>query len=286
MSQKALNLSRSVQTVRRNKLLVAVLVAVGLLGGVAYAILSPPLLSSTALVILPNSAPNVSTQLVIAQSDPVLTAALPKVDPQVPVLTLRKNIKVRSQTNYVLAVTATGRTAVEAETTANAVANSYIAYVAPRYSPVGHVLARTLSSANVTTGQGLVAALIIRALLGALLGFVVAAVAALVISRNDKKLRERDDIANSIGIPVLASIPVGRPTDAAGWAVCAASAVWVVCVVSRFSIVIVDDTIPGTGQSFHRCWPQVCDSRPTACNVCYTNALRYAWARSKDGAYC
>ena len=40
---------------------------------------------------------------------------------------------------------------------------------------------------------------------------------SLAIGRKDRRLRERDEIANSIGIPVLASVPVGHPSDAAGW---------------------------------------------------------------------
>jgi hypothetical protein len=40
---------------------------------------------------------------------------------------------------------------------------------------------------------------------------------ALGISRTDRKLRERDEIADAIGVPVVASIPVGHPSDAAGW---------------------------------------------------------------------
>ena len=40
---------------------------------------------------------------------------------------------------------------------------------------------------------------------------------ALAIGRNDRRLRARDEIANSIGIPVLASIPVAHPGAAAGW---------------------------------------------------------------------
>jgi hypothetical protein len=40
---------------------------------------------------------------------------------------------------------------------------------------------------------------------------------AFVISRTDKRLRGRDEIANSIGLSVLASLPVGHPADAAGW---------------------------------------------------------------------
>ena len=46
---------------------------------------------------------------------------------------------------------------------------------------------------------------------------MIGAIIALTVSRKDLRLRERDEIANSIGIPVVASIPVDRPTDAAGW---------------------------------------------------------------------
>ena len=48
---------------------------------------------------------------------------------------------------------------------------------------------------------------------GALIGIIV----ALAIGRNDRRLRERDEIAKSIGIPVLASVPVAHPSAAAGW---------------------------------------------------------------------
>ena len=209
-------ISRSVQTVRRHKRLVGAVAGVGLLAGAVYSLISPPLLSSTALVILPSSAPSVATQVVIADSEPVLSAALPKVASAVSVMQLRRELKIKSITNYLISVTATDKTGAEAEQTANAVANSYMAYVTPRYTS-GHVLARMLASATVATGTGLVTALAIKALLGALLGVVVGITLALIISRKDRRLRERDDIANSIGIPILASVPVGHPVDASGW---------------------------------------------------------------------
>ena len=53
MSQQALDLRRSVQTVRRHKILVGIMVALGLLIGAAYATLNPPMLTSTALIVLP-----------------------------------------------------------------------------------------------------------------------------------------------------------------------------------------------------------------------------------------
>ena len=59
--------------------------------------------------------------------------------------------------------------------------------------------------------------MIIYALIGALVGALIGVIVSLAIGRSDRRLRARDEIANSIGIPVLASVPVGHPSDAAGW---------------------------------------------------------------------
>jgi capsular polysaccharide biosynthesis protein len=217
MSQQALDLRKSVQTVRRHKVLVGVVAALGLLVGAAYVMLNPPQPSSTALVILPNSAPSTPTQVVIAESEPVLSAALPTVSPPVSLAELSHEIHVKSVTSYIISISAQGKTAADAEATANAVAKSYIAYVGLKYSLVGHVVAHMLEPATTAAGAGLPLALLSTALAGALAGAVIGVIVALVISRSDRRLWERDDIANSIGVPVLASVPVGRPPDAAGW---------------------------------------------------------------------
>jgi hypothetical protein len=52
MTQKALDLRRSVQIARHHKILVGLVVILGLAGGGAYAVLRPPMLSSTALIAL------------------------------------------------------------------------------------------------------------------------------------------------------------------------------------------------------------------------------------------
>ena len=58
MSQQALDLRRSTQILRRRKVLVVILVTLGILGGGAYAVLTPPSSTSTALVALPESPVN------------------------------------------------------------------------------------------------------------------------------------------------------------------------------------------------------------------------------------
>jgi hypothetical protein len=97
MSDKALDLRTSTQIVRRHKFLVGFVVVLGILGGAAYAVLKPPMLTSTALVALQEpasvqqSANNnttaggtdtfTATQKVVAGSYPVLLDALPHVRP-------------------------------------------------------------------------------------------------------------------------------------------------------------------------------------------------------------
>ena len=77
MSGQALDLKRAGQIVRRRKVLVAVFAGLGIVVGVAYAVLNPPVFTSSALVVLSPSARNVDTQVVIASSDPVLQARCP-----------------------------------------------------------------------------------------------------------------------------------------------------------------------------------------------------------------
>jgi capsular polysaccharide biosynthesis protein len=230
MSQQALDLRRSVQIVRRHKRLFGAFVVLGLLIGAAYAVVEPPMLTSSALVLLPQSfaqseqssssgsSPGIATQVVIASSDSVLANALPHVSPEMSLLTLQSKVQVDNVAGSILSISATGGTAAEAETTANAVANSYIAYVASANSPVGRVPARTLESATSATGPKLPQQVVIYALLGALGGALVGFVVSLAIGRNQRRLVERDAIASSIGAPVLASIPASHRHNAASWA--------------------------------------------------------------------
>ena len=69
MSEKALDLRGSVRIVRRHMRLVSAVTALGLLAGGAYSVLRPPLLTSTALIVLPQS-----SRLPQMRLRPVLTA--------------------------------------------------------------------------------------------------------------------------------------------------------------------------------------------------------------------
>ena len=168
MSQQALDLRRSMQIVRRHKILVGIVVVLGILGGAAYAVLKPPMLTSTALVALqePASAqqanssstttggadPFTTTQEIVAGSYPVLVDALPDVRPAMSFDELRHNVQVGSPSPGIISVNAKGKNAADAEATANAVANSYIRYVSSPRSAVGRIQAQLLESASSATG--------------------------------------------------------------------------------------------------------------------------------------
>ena len=231
MSQQALDLRRSMQIVRRHKLLVGIVLAVGIAGGAAYAVYKPPMLTSTALVALQEPVSSqqangtntsgtdtfTATQEIVAGSYPVLLDALPNVRPSMSLNDLRHNIQVGSPSSDIISVAAKGKNAADAEATATALANSYIDYVSSSRSAVGRVQAQLLQSANVATGQAPIEQTIVYALLGGLGGALIGIIEALAFGRNDRRVRQRDEIANSIGIPVLASVPVAHPSAAAGW---------------------------------------------------------------------
>jgi hypothetical protein len=133
---------------------------------------------------------------------------------------LRKAVQIGTETSYIISVSVTTETGADAATDANAVAASYITYIGSPNNPVGQIQAQVLQRATTGTGSGLIKQIMtyaIFALLGAILGTAIGAVIALARDRSDRRLRQRDEIANSIGVPVLASFPVGHPSDPGQW---------------------------------------------------------------------
>jgi capsular polysaccharide biosynthesis protein len=222
MSEQALDLKRSLQIVRRHWRVVSAIAVLGLAAGGAYAALNPPALSSTALVRIASpssaySANGAPTLVVIATSSPVLSLARPGIRPPVSEQTLQNELQVKSLTSGILSIRAQGRTAAQAVDTANAVAKGFVEYITSPKSLSGRTGALVLQPASTATGRPLAASVAIFGVIGLLLGAMLGAIGVLAVSRRDRRLRQRDEIADSIGIPVLASIPVGHPADAAGW---------------------------------------------------------------------
>ena len=148
MSQQAVDLRRSIQLVRRHKILVGGVLLLGIAAGGAYAVVKPAAVTSTALVALPPPAqsepapitggtdPYTATQEFIAGSYQVLLNALPNVRPAMSLEQLRHDIQVGSPAADIVSITGTGKNAADAEATANAVARSDIAYLSSPKSPV------------------------------------------------------------------------------------------------------------------------------------------------------
>jgi hypothetical protein len=217
MSQQPMNLRRAIRIVRRYRLVVSGVVILGFAVGAGYSLAFPAKLSSTALVILTPPKPNIATDTIIATSQPVLSGALPNIGPGTSLEVLGTEVRASSVTPSVLSITAESSKGGQAENIANAVANSYISYIGSSSSPVGPVESRVLIEATSATGSGLTEDLTIYGGIGAAGGLIAGFVLALRIARGDRRLRLRDEIANSIGVPVIAAIPVEVHTDAAGW---------------------------------------------------------------------
>jgi len=217
MNREPLDLRRSLQILRRRLITVGIAAVLGAVAGAAYTVLSPPMHAGTALVVLPSTASNAGAQVLIAESNPVLEAALPGIKPAMSLLALNNGIQVTAVTTNLVSITAQAGTAAQAEEMANALADSYVAYADSPQAPKGQAPAKVLQYATNATETRLPVRLITTAFLGALLGALIGAIVALATGRYDRRLRERDLMADAIGVPVLASISVRHPTGTARW---------------------------------------------------------------------
>jgi capsular polysaccharide biosynthesis protein len=217
MTQQQPNLRRSMRTARRYKGIIAGVALLGVLVGVGYAVFNPPKQTSSALVILPTPKPNIATDALIAQSAPVLSGALPSIGRGTSLSELRKEITVTQATGNVLSINATDKTAAEAEADANAVAASFLSFIESKNSPVGAVAGRVFVPATTATSGGAVRQFILYGLIGLVAGALIGLIVAFSRDRGDRRLRTRDQIANSIGLPVLAAMDAEKPGDARDW---------------------------------------------------------------------
>jgi capsular polysaccharide biosynthesis protein len=219
MSGQALDLRRTLQILRRRLTAVGIAAVLGLLAGAGVAALDPPMYESDAFVVLPAATNEamVQLQITVATSNPVLAGALHGLGPGVSLQSLRGRVRATDLTTNFMSISAQGKTAAQAKDAANAVANSYVAYVGLQHAPSGQIPAQVVRYATTSTHTSLQARVLADAFVGALLGALIGAVVVLAIGRQDRRLRERDQIADAIGVPVLASISVRHPTDAARW---------------------------------------------------------------------
>jgi capsular polysaccharide biosynthesis protein len=213
VSPQALDLRRSAVILWRHKLVIGTLIALGLIGNGAYALAQQEVYTSIALVVVGPSV-NLSTQAVVVTSDPVLGDALRTGGLGGSVEALRPRVNAGDAAGQTLFISAQGSTAQSAEHTADAVARSYIRYVTSVKNPPPAAL---LQRASPAAAKPRVTRVLQAAGIGGLIAALVALIASLAIWRNDRRLRERDAIADSIGVPVLASLRASGPRTDSEW---------------------------------------------------------------------
>lgn len=159
MSEQPLDLKAASRAVWKHRFLVAFFILLGACSGVAYAIKTPPEPIARALVLLPSSdvsgvgnvSPYTQTQIIIATSTPVLSAAGSSVRPRVSAGALHREVVATAESQSVLQIQVTNPSADLAVQLANAVANSYINYSAKSAASTTALLAALQKSADQLT---------------------------------------------------------------------------------------------------------------------------------------
>lgn len=221
MSDQPLDLRRSMQVIRRHWIAVSAVALLGAGAGAGYTAYKPPMVSSSALVQLSTgAAATMANQVVIAGSDQVLSSAIPKLTPRLTLARLHPMVKVTSLSNSILSITGSGKTADQAQQIASVVANSYVTWVSnnnKNLPPAQKITASRFGPASAAAGPSKSSKMIFTGVIGLIVGLLVGSIGALAMSRSDRRLRQRDQIADAIGVPVLASLPVLHVRDAAHW---------------------------------------------------------------------
>jgi capsular polysaccharide biosynthesis protein len=233
LSTQDLDVKKAWRAIRRRPRLVAAVAGAGLLAGVVVGVLNPPMYSAKSLVVLPPPSVNtatgnaeasqsIDTQVFIADSEPVLKSAGQNVSPPLSTKAVRDRVDVQAVTADVIEIKARGTTAQQSITLANAVAEVYLVFVTTEQKLPGDLGkksgARVLEQATTARGGNWIPHLGMYGLLGALAGALAGAIWILAAARGDRRLRMRDEIADAVGIPVLASVASYRAKDVSDWA--------------------------------------------------------------------
>jgi capsular polysaccharide biosynthesis protein len=221
MTEPPLDLRATGAILRRGWIVILAFAVLGLCGGIAFGLTGRSQPSAYALVLVPtqassSSAPtdDMSTQTVIAKSTAVLTPAINLLSPPVPANKLKVTVTAPASTN-ILRIQVQAPQPGQAVRLANAIANGYIRYVSKTQLISGQpILLQQASAATPPATSGRVAT---SGFLGLLTGLLLGAVVVFVRSRRDRRLRRRDDIADAIGLPVLATIEAGRYKTVTEW---------------------------------------------------------------------
>jgi hypothetical protein len=174
MNQQPSDSPRFVEILRRYRALIGLMAALGLLAGALFAVLNPPVFTSQATVILPASDCPAGAicggPLFAPDRSAYLRAKL--------LQSLPSGVRVKPVGANGLWLSATARTAAQAEAVTNAAARRYFAYAQSLNYP-GEEVAAQIEPATSATGTAPLIRLRVDLLLGALSGALLGVIAAL-----------------------------------------------------------------------------------------------------------
>jgi len=175
MNQQAPDLPKFVQILGRYRTLIALMAVLGVLGGAVFAVLNPPVFTSQALVIFPAS----DCPAGAICGGPLFAPAWPADIGAKLLQNLPSGVQVKPVAANGLWVSASARTAAQAEAATNAAARSYFAYAQSLSYPGEQAAAQIFEPATKATGTAPLTRLRYDLLLGALFGALLGVIAAL-----------------------------------------------------------------------------------------------------------
>lgn len=137
MAEHSVDLRSTLAVLRRKRLALVVVALLGVLAGVGYVMLWPPLYTSSSLVLLPPAQDGsgqaiereIETVIQVARSDAVLGPAGKSLSPAMSARALGREVVVTAPSSDILKIETSGETASHAEARARAVASAEVAYV-------------------------------------------------------------------------------------------------------------------------------------------------------------
>ena len=219
MSEQIVDPRSAWAVLRRNRRALAVALVLGALAAGVPAFFVPGKYTSTSEVLFPavpvsateqSAAFDIDTQVLIAGSDVVTGPAGAALRPPLSAPQVDSRIKISAPTANVVRISAVGATRAEAEALAGAVAAADV-----EYSGGG---AAVIQRASPGVRTPLVTRAALLAALGAGVALLVTALILVRRGRRERALRSRDQIAEALGVPVVASLRSRAPRTAAGWA--------------------------------------------------------------------
>lgn len=222
MTERPLDLRQSVRILRRRWLLIVALATLGLFAGLTHGLLVNTRPRAFALVYVPpqtNSSGGVitddmSTQTVIASSTRVLGPAIHSLSPPASKSQVKVTVTADGTTN-ILRISTQAPKPQQTIQLANAIANGYIAYASSNSLVTSTPL--LVQPASTADSPSTTKRLATSVPIGLAAGLIIGTTAVFIRSRRDRRLRRRDEIANAIGLPVLASIDAGLCKRVSDW---------------------------------------------------------------------